>query len=390
MGRRIAAMSPLALLLLLALAPAATAQAPDTVTAEQRQQLEQLQKKAKENREAAAGLRRQENAVVRQLNRTDRDLTMTRRRLRELKTRRVRLDVQLDATRLDLDRNLSKLADQRAALRQRLRAMYKFGPARELEFLLSTESFAQLIARWDYLVLVAEQARRLLEGVRDRKEVVETLEHRLEGHVTQVERTTRQTSSENQRLAQQRASRKQTLSSIQTQRQAFEAAAAQLERDAEALRRLIARLEAKRAAAPVPYTGDFAKGHGQLDWPARGQIVGHFGIETNPRFPNVKVPNNGVDIGVPVGTPVKAVAKGRVDYTSDNYASYGEIVILNHGDSYYTLYAHLSDISVSVGQEVTAGQTIGRSGETGSLKGPVLHFEVRKGGTALNPEDWLQ
>ena len=268
--------------------------------------------------------------------------------------------------------------------------MYKFGPARELEFLLSTESFAQLLARWDYLVLVAEQARRLFEGVRERKEVVQTLEHRLEGHLTQVDRTTRQTSSENKRLAQQRVSRQQTLSSIQTQRQAFEAAAAQLERDAQALKRLIARLEQKRTAAPVPYTGDFAKGHGQLEWPARGAIVGHFGIETNPRFPNVKVPNNGVDIGIPVGTPVKAVAKGRVEYTSDSFASYGEIVILNHGDSYYTLYAHLSDITVSVGQEVATGQTIGRSGETGSLKGPILHFEVRKGGTALNPEDWLQ
>ena len=384
-ARRLAA----SCLLLLLAAPAARAQV-DTVTAEQRQQLEALQKKARENREAAAGLRRQENTVVRQLTRTDRDLTATRRRLRDLKHRAQRLDLQLDATRLDLDKNLSLLAQQRAALRQRLRSMYKFGPARELEFLLSTESFAQLLARWDYLVLVAEQARRLLEGVRERKEVVETLEHRLEGHRAQVDRTTRQTTSENKRLAQQRASRRQTLVSIQTQRQAFEAAAAQLERDAQALKRLIARLEAKRAAAPVPYTGDFAKGHGQLDWPARGEVVGHFGLETNPRFPSVKVPNNGMDIRVPVGTAVRAVAKGRVDYTSDNYASYGEIVILNHGDSYYTLYAHLSDISVSVGQEVSAGQTIGRSGETGSLKGPILHFEVRKGGSALDPEDWLQ
>ena len=61
-----------------------------------------------------------------------------------------------------------------------------------------------------------------------------------------------------------------------------------------------------------------------------------------------------------------------------------------YGDSYYTLYAHLSEIAVAVGQDVTAGQTIGRSGDTGSLKGAVLHFEVRRGGTALNPEDWLR
>ena len=65
-------------------------------------------------------------------------------------------------------------------------------------------------------------------------------------------------------------------------------------------------------------------------------------------------------------------------------------MILNHGDGYFTLYAHLSEILVSVGQTITAGQIVGRVGDTGSLKGPILHFEVRKGGTALNPQDWLR
>ena len=375
--------------LLILLAAPLRAQPGDSVAASKRSELEAIQRQVREKREAAARLRGQENQAVTQLKRTDRSLTLTRQRLRELKRRRQRLDLQLDATRMDLDRNLARLTDRRAQLRRRLRAMYKLGPARELEFLLSTQSFAQLLARWDYLVMVAEQDRVMLEDVRDRKELVETLEHRLEGHLTQVDRTTRQTSSENKRLASQRAARQQTLEEIQTQREAYEAAAAQLERDATALKRLIARLEQKRTTAPVPYSGDFARGQGQLDWPARGEIVGRFGLEKHPRF-NVVTPNNGIDIAIPVGTSVNAVAKGRVDYTSDDYASYGEIVIVNHGDSYYTLYAHLSEIAVAVGQDVTAGQTIGRSGDTGSLKGAILHFEVRRGGTALNPEDWLQ
>jgi len=66
------------------------------------------------------------------------------------------------------------------------------------------------------------------------------------------------------------------------------------------------------------------------------------------------------------------------------------MLILNHGDGYYTLYAHLSASTVSRGQEVTAGQVIGRVGDTGSLKGSILHFEVRKGRTALNPLNWLR
>ena len=84
------------------------------------------------------------------------------------------------------------------------------------------------------------------------------------------------------------------------------------------------------------------------------------------------------------------MARGRVEYTSEDYAGYGEIVILNHGDGYYTLYAHLSDILVQQGAAVEPGQNIGRVGDTGSLKGTVLHFEVRKGGSALNPQDWLR
>jgi murein DD-endopeptidase MepM/ murein hydrolase activator NlpD len=79
-----------------------------------------------------------------------------------------------------------------------------------------------------------------------------------------------------------------------------------------------------------------------------------------------------------------------VDYVSEDFGTYGQIVIVNHGDGYYTLYGHLSEIAVAVGNEVQSGQTIARSGDTGSLKGAILHFEVRKGGASLNPEEWLR
>lgn len=369
-------------------APAPYAQEEDSVATAKRRELEEVQRRARENREAATRLKGQENRALSQLKRTERSLGVTRRRLRDLQRRRQRLDAQLDVTRNDLQRNLASLAEQRAKLGRRLRAMYKFGPARELEFLLSTRSFGQLLARWDYLVMVAQQDRFLLESIRDRKDVVETLSRRLEGHLTQVQRTARQTSSENQRLAAQRENKRKTVHEIQTQRQAYEAAAAELEKTAQAIKRLLASLEQKRGA--VPYTGDFAKGQGALDWPLRGELIGRFGPEHNPRFPKVVITNNGVDISASIGTPVKSVAKGRVDYTSEDYATYGQMIIINHGDSYYTLYGHLSDIAVRLGQEVAAGQVIGRSGDTGSLKGPVLHFEVRRGGTALDPEDWLR
>jgi murein DD-endopeptidase MepM/ murein hydrolase activator NlpD len=277
--------------------------------------------------------------------------------------------------------------------------MYETGPASELETLLSSASFAQLLTRWDYLVMVAEQDRLLMEDVRARREVVQGLEQRLTVHQAQVVKTTQQTTQQNQRLAAQRSQRAAAVHDIQTQREAYEAAAAELERTARALQALLARLErerreeankAKAEGKPVaPYTGDFARGQGSLDWPLRGQVVGEFGPEVHPKF-GTTVNNDGLDIAAPIGTAVRAVAKGKVAYTSEDYASYGQIIIINHGDGYYTLYGHLSEIGVAVGQEVAAGQTIARSGDSGSIKGAVLHFEVRKGASALDPRGWLR
>ena len=381
------------LLLLVALALPVAARAQDSLEISKQRELEETRRQARESRAMAQQLKGKETQALGQLHRTDRELSLTRNRLRNLLRRRQNLGQQLELTRTDLQMSIHSLTGARERLRHRLRSIYKVGPARDLEVLLSQQSFAQLLARWDFLLMVAEQDRQLMEEVRDRKVQVEQLESRLAGHLTQIERTTRLTTGENKRLNKLRIQRATQVQSIQTQRQAYEAAAAELERSARALQSLLVRLEQKRRnetsrGAPEPYSGDFAKGQGSLDWPVRGTLVGRFGPETHPRF-GTTINNNGVDIAATIGTPVRAVAKARVEYTSEDYASYGPIVILNHGDGYFTLYAHLSEILVTVGQEIPAGQIIGRVGDTGSLKGPELHFEVRKGGTALNPEDWL-
>ncbi len=392
-GRRRLALVTLAGLLL----PAAGL-AQDSLEAKRRE-LETIQRQARENRAAAQALKGKETQALGQLRRTDRELRSTRARLQNLSRRRRNLGQQLEVTRDDLQRSIQSLGGARERLRRRLRSLYKMGPAPELEVILSHQSFAQLLARWDFLLMVAEQDRQLVEEVRERKERVELLETRLQGHLGQIERTTRQTTSENQRLAKLREQRAGQVQSIQTQRQNYEAAAAELERSARALQRLLVQLEQRRKSREAqrreegrpaqPYSGEFARGEGALDWPVRGPVVGRFGVETHPRF-GTKINNNGLDISAAIGTPVQAVARGTVEYTSDDFASYGPIVILNHGDGYFTLYAHLSEILVSVGQQITPGQIIGRVGDTGSLKGAMLHFEVRQGGTALNPESWLR
>ena len=387
------------MLMIAALALPAAVGAQDSLETAKRQELETARRLQRENLEAARRLKGQETKALGELRRTDRALSSTRGRLRSLSRRKTNLGQQLDATRNDLQTSIQSLGSARQRLRRRLRDIYKFGPARELEVLLSHQSFAQLLTRWDFLLMVAEQDRQLVEDVKERKERVEVLETRLQGHLTQIERTTKQTTSENQRLARLRDQRATNVASIQSQRQNYEDAAAEYAKTARDLQRLLVQLEARRKAdaqkrreqgrPEQPFTGEFAKGQGSLDWPVRGSVVGRFGPETHPRF-GTTINNNGMDISASIGTPVQAVAKATVEYTSEDFASYGPIVILNHGDGYFTLYAHLSEILVSTGQQVAAGQIVGRVGDAGSLKGPILHFEVRKGGTALNPADWLR
>jgi len=371
----------------------------DSLEAQKRRELEALSQQAREKRAQAGALKGQETRALGDLKRTERELSATRKRLKTLRVRRERLDGQLELTRANLERSVATLTSKRDQLARRLRHIYMEGPARELEFLVSTRSFAGLMMRWDFLQMVAEQDRLLLESVETEKDRVEANKRRLETNLQEVSANAQRTTKESTKLTSLRQTRANTVQQIQSKREEYEAAAAELERSARAVAALLARLERSRQAEatrargegrnPQPYSGDFARGQGQLDWPAQGSIVGHMGLETHPRF-GTQVRNDGIDIAVPVGTSVRAVAKGRVDFANDDYEGVGGMIVLNHGDGYYTIYSHLSDVSVSTGSEVSAGTVIGHSGETGSLKGPVLHFEVRKGATPLNPESWLR
>ena len=97
----------------------------------------------------------------------------------------------------------------------------------------------------------------------------------------------------------------------------------------------------------------------------------------------------GVVFDAPQGMPVEAVARGSVRFAGW-FRGYGRLVILDHGDGYFTVTGHLDTLDVAVGDTVAGRQRIGNVGETGSLSGPRVYFEVRKGGKALDPADWLR
>jgi lipoprotein NlpD len=128
-------------------------------------------------------------------------------------------------------------------------------------------------------------------------------------------------------------------------------------------------------ARPVPET------KGTLDWPLRGVLYARFGKKG-------REPHDGIDLAVPVGTPVKTAQEGDVLYAGEQ-RGYGLIVIVQHSERLITLYAHNRDLRVRTGQKVRRGQVIATVGESGKTSGPQLHFEVRVDGKPMDPIDYL-
>jgi murein DD-endopeptidase MepM/ murein hydrolase activator NlpD len=157
--------------------------------------------------------------------------------------------------------------------------------------------------------------------------------------------------------------------------------------DLQAKQRRLARIPPPKGGIAPPGIG-FGSLRGRLPWPTQGRITAAFGAQVHPRF-GTRTFRNGVDIEANEGRDVAAVYGGHVIYTGW-FKGYGNLVILDHDNEYYTLYAHMADIGVNEGDDVRQGQRLGTVGDTGSLEGPRLYFEVRFQGKPQDPEQWLR
>jgi murein DD-endopeptidase MepM/ murein hydrolase activator NlpD len=118
-------------------------------------------------------------------------------------------------------------------------------------------------------------------------------------------------------------------------------------------------------------------------WPVRGRIIAAFGPKPNG------LQNDGINLAVPEGTPIKAAEDGVVAYAGNELKGYGNLVLVRHANGFVTAYANASDITVKRGESVKRGQVIAHSGQTGNVTSPQLHFEIRKGATPVDPAQYL-
>ena len=143
-----------------------------------------------------------------------------------------------------------------------------------------------------------------------------------------------------------------------------------------------ANVEEKAAEAPAK-AAETTSALPTFRWPVRGKVVTSYGAKTNGKS------NDGINLAVPEGTPVKAAEDGVVAYSGNELKGYGNLVLVRHSNGYVTAYAHASELMVKRGETIKRGQVIAKSGQSGEVGSPQLHFEIRKGSSPVDPLQFL-
>lgn len=191
---------------------------------------------------------------------------------------------------------------------------------------------------------------------------------------------------------QKKKEREILLAQVRQNKALYERKIKELEENARRLTRLLQKTEKKEKIIGTPITslpeGEFTKRKGNLIWPVSGSVITHYGSQKDPLF-NIPIFRSGIYIQSSPGTQVKAAAEGKVVY-ANYFKGYENLVIISHGDGYYTVYGNLGSLGVKEGVYVKAGQILGSVGEKSSIDKTAVYFEIRYRGKPLNPEEWLR
>jgi septal ring factor EnvC (AmiA/AmiB activator) len=381
-----------------AAAQTATKKADDAISVEQKK-LRQTEQQLREEKQKAADARARETSVLAELEVIERRLAEKQKEIARFDTRIKKAAGDLNGLRGEIRTLETQRTSQQTALGRRLRAMYKVhvqGGA--LPILLSGEDPGTRAAAVRHLTSLASLDARLIQEYRGTTERLEDRRSREETRQRELATLRTDAQREQSEVDRDAAKRRVLLAKVRDERAYHERMVGELTEAARRLEAFIRDLQAKQRRAakiPPPKPGTetvpavgFGTLRGRLPWPTEGRVVSAFGAQVHPRF-GTRTFRNGVDIEASEGRDVAAVFAGHVVYTGW-FKGYGNLIILDHDNEYYTLYAHVADILVKEGDDVKQGQRIGTVGDTGSLEGPRLYFEVRHQGKPQNPEQWLR
>lgn len=394
----------LALGLVVATATAALAQSSwrksdEAAIQAERRKLQQTERQLHEERQKAAEARARETSLLAELEQIERRLADKHRDIARLDARIKRAQTDVKSLRGEIQGLETQRATQEQALARRLRAMYKVrAQGGALSVLLAGDDPVARATAIRHLGSLAALDARLIREYRGTTDTLEDRRGREETRQRELASLKSDAVREQAEVDRDAGKRRALLVKVRDERASHDRMVGELTEATKRLEAFIRELQERqrrlaklpppsRGTPPGPAVG-FGSLRGHLPWPTEGKVVAAFGAQVHPRF-GTRTFRNGVDIAAGEGYGVSAVYAGHVVYTGW-FKGYGNLIILDHDNDYYTLYAHVAEILVKEGEDVRQGQRIGTVGDTGSLEGPRLYFEVRYQGKPQDPEQWLR
>jgi septal ring factor EnvC (AmiA/AmiB activator) len=344
-----------------------------------------------ETADKAHGRARKERGAFEELLDLEEKLELTRRLVSGLASKETAVERKLRSEAKSLEEIRSKLGYHREGSHRRLRTIYKHGRIAHQTMILDASSPVDWASRIRLTRRILEEDQNLAKGIERRKVNLETNSQSLGESVTELSWLAEIKTEELRAYQRELQEREKLLKSIKSEKRLCVQAMGGLEERAAKIRRILGELQEKEThqrAEKSKGSGRFESLRGRLPWPVQGRVISAFGEEKHPLF-GTRIENSGIEIETKAGTEIAAVAEGRVIYLS-RLRGYGNLLILEHGNEYYTLYAHLSEFSVWPGSEVRRLQRIGVVGEGETGESPCLYFEIRKGKRPLDPLEWLK
>lgn len=351
------------------------------------------QREMQKQEEALRGLAEKEHQALDSLNEIDLSIDRIRKEIVSSEKAIQALESEMSAVLTRLEKVQSSVEGRRAHAAKRMVGLYKLYNLGRMNLIASAESLVDFLWRRKALERVLESDRRMLEDYRLRREELAELSAQLARR--RQERAAAEEAHRRQigEMEGKRGEREALLVEVRGQKAMRQAALASLKERAAALDGEIQsfRTESPEEGAPpdeISAPGGFRRLKGLLNMPVKGKITTSFGRHRNPAH-SVMNFQTGINIQADRGEPIRSVYGGRVIF-SDWFKGYGNMLIIDHADHYYTLYAHAEELFKQKGDVVQAEEVIGTVGDSGAMGGPALHFEVRHHGKPVDPMAWLK
>ncbi|HSS45748.1 MAG TPA: peptidoglycan DD-metalloendopeptidase family protein [Thermoanaerobaculia bacterium] len=305
-----------------------------------------------------------------------------------LAARREELARELAATKVEEAEAAQASTRLARDLVSRARLLHRFGRYGYFRVLLEANDLPAFLLGVERLDALARRDGKALAAYREARQSLEEDRAREEALKTETDRVYAKSRREIFNMERLRRERSTLLEAERSASASERGEVVALSDKAERLERLLETLSQQSSGEVVDPSGGIRPWKGVLDWPARGTLTETFGRHRHPRF-DVWTISNGIVLALPPGTPVLAVYGGKAVY-AQWLAEYGNLVILDHGDGVFTLYAWLQSVSVAPGSYVPVGSRIGRAGTGPGREEPGLYFEVRDRQKASDPVAWLR